>query len=436
MIFIFCPRGNATGGTELLHQLGYKLNLFGFEVCMYYYGDDNGLPVLHPRFKGYGVPIAESVSDQADNVFIYPEMMVSSLIDIKRQLPLSKHVLWWLSVDNAGMTPELIKIVSDEKDLIHFVQSYYALDYVKSVLLVPDERLYYLSDYLNTDFLNIHSDDKRDDIVLFNPRKGFERTSGLIRYSDYRIKWQALEGLAPEDIPMVLKKAKVYIDFGNHPGKDRFPREAVSCGCRIITGRRGAAANDKDIPIPEELKVSDDAADDKILDLICALLQNYDKTEELYTEYKNKISEEFHSFEADVLSVFNEITEKTEHDTDRSEKDLREDLLDAVTKEDYRRSLYLITIYRIKKYVIDEVIMILEGYTRLGLGEDQTAVYIMNKLLDMNPKNYEAYLIKARALSGLDMEGASEAIDNAVSFSKGTEDEEYIKESINALGFK
>ena len=86
--------------------------------------------------------------------------------------------------------------------------------------------------------------------------------------------------------------------------------------------------------------------------------------------------------------------------------------------------------------MIDEEIMILEGYTRLGLGEEQTAVYIMNKLLNMSPENYEAYLIKARALSGLDMESAAEAIDNAVRYSKGTEDEEYIKESINTWGLK
>ncbi len=178
------------------------------------------------------------------------------------------------------------KIILGDTGLIHFVQSYYAFDYVKGTLSIPASRLFYLSDYLNTVSLNIAGDNQRDDIVLFNPRKGYERTSELIKSSDYCIKWQALSGLVPEDIPKVLQRAKVYIDFGNHPGKDRFPREAVLCGCRVITGRKGAASNNKDVPISDNLKVSDDLEDGRIIDLINGLIQNYDKTEELYNDYK------------------------------------------------------------------------------------------------------------------------------------------------------
>lgn len=31
MIYIICPVNQESGGPELLHQLGYKLNLLGFE---------------------------------------------------------------------------------------------------------------------------------------------------------------------------------------------------------------------------------------------------------------------------------------------------------------------------------------------------------------------------------------------------------------------
>ncbi|MGC8677909.1 MAG: hypothetical protein ACP5UF_06830 [Hydrogenobaculum sp.] len=51
-----------------------------------------------------------------------------------------------------------------------------------------------------------------------------------------------------------LQKAKVYIDFGNHPGKDRIPREAAILGCCVITGKRGSATFFEDVPIPEEYK--------------------------------------------------------------------------------------------------------------------------------------------------------------------------------------
>jgi len=419
----------------LLHQLGYKLNLFGFDASMYYYGEDTGLPSVHPHFIKYNVPVVESVSDSADNIFVYPEMMVSALSEIKEQLPSSKHILWWLSVDNANMTQEMERIISNDSGLIHFVQSYYALDYVKNSLNITDDRLFYLSDYLNSVYLNMDCEEKnsRDDTVLFNPRKGYERTSRLIKHSDHRVKWQALSGMAPEEIPGVLQKAKVYIDFGNHPGKDRFPREAVSCGLRIITGRKGAAANDKDIPIPDELKVSDECEDAKILDMIYGLVVNYEKTGELYSSYKRSIDEEFHIFERDVLNTFSLIMHKSIKWINQDESLLRETIVDLVTREDYKTAFYANTVYRMKGYAEDEVMTILEGYIRIGLGEEQEALYLMNRLLNLNESSYEAYLIKAQALMALNMKEASDSLNSAEEYSVGTEDEEYVRQTVNRL---
>ena len=433
MIIIFCPKYNATGGTELLHQLGYKLNLFGYNAGMYYYGEDNGMPGRHPSFIKYDVPIVESVYDSKDNIFVYPEAMAYSLAEIKNQLPLSKHILWWLSVDNAGMTPELEERISEDTGLIHFVQSYYAMEYVRNKLRVPDGRCYYLSDYLNTVFLNIDDDTMREDIVLFNPRKGYERTSRLIKSSDHRIKWQALAGLPPKEIPGVLQKAKVYIDFGNHPGKDRFPREAVSCGVRIITGRRGSAANDKDVPILDVFKISDESEDRTILAIIYSLIADYEKTGELYASYKDSISEEFHCFEEDTLKAFSKVMEQPIEEIDQSEQSLRAAVKDTVIAEDYRRAVYLIAVCRIRQVEIDEEMMILEGYTRMGIEEHEEALYLMNRLLRNNDKNYEAYLIKARALLALGRSGIREALDNAVRYCAGTEDEEYVRQTAEMI---
>lgn len=433
MIIIFCPRGNATGGTELLHQLGYKLNLFGFNAQMYYYGDDNGLPATHPHFVKYRVPVSDTVTDSVDHIFIYPEMMASSLEDIKGQLPKSRHVLWWLSVDNAGMTSILEEEISADTTLIHFVQSYYAKEYVRNVLRVPDDRLFWLSDYLNYNFLNMDCNSTRDDFVLYNPRKGFERTSRLIQKSDQSIKWVALQGFAPEEIPQVLQCAKVYIDFGEHPGKDRFPREAVLCGCRVITGMKGAAANDIDVPIPKKFKIEDDLEDEEILDLIVSLIEDYEQTEDLYRDYKKRTQEEFHSFEEDTLKVFSKLTGKSLDGECSDESELKNAIVYAVTNEDYKKAFHLITVFRIRDYVMDEDMLILEGYIRLGIREAQVALYLMNELLRMNDSNYEAYLIKANALAFFGMEGKREAIDNALKYSTGTPDEEFIREATESL---
>lgn len=433
MVVIFCPRGNATGGTELLHQLGYKLNLLGYDAFMYYYGDEDDQPKVHPHFKKYSVPVKEVLEDASENVFVYPEEATSSLKSIMAQLPLSKHVLWWLSVDNAHMTPELEKQISTDDKITHMVQSYYADDYVGTVLGIPNDRRFYLSDYLNNAYLNSESCQKREDVVLFNPRKGFDRTANLIKNSDYRIKWRAIAGLAPEDIPGILQTAKVYIDFGNHPGKDRFPREAVSCGCRILTGRKGAASNPKDIPIPDQLKIDDDADDRAILALVYSLIENYDKTSDIYEDYRRMINEEFHTFEIDTLKVFSRISERVIEREDLDKSELRDTIMEEVSAEEYIKAFSDIVLYRLKGYDIDKDFMILEGYTRLGIGEEQVAIYLMNEILRKYTDDYEAYLIKARALIAINKPGAKEALENALMYSTGTDDEQYVAEAVRML---
>ena len=62
MIYILCPYGNATGGTELLHQLGYTLSRLSFEVGIYYYGEPKGdEPACNPAFAKYKVTQVSSI---------------------------------------------------------------------------------------------------------------------------------------------------------------------------------------------------------------------------------------------------------------------------------------------------------------------------------------------------------------------------------------
>ena len=229
-----------------------------------------------------------------------------------------------------------------------------------------------------------------------------------------------------------MQKAKVYIDFGNHPGKDRFPREAVACGCRVITGRRGAAAFDQDVPIDDQLRIADDTDDGVILNIIKWLLENYDRSAGLYEEYDRMIKEEFHSFETDTLKLFSMLSGSAIEGMDLSEEELRAKVLELVSSENYTKAFYFLTVYRMKGFGFDNDMLILEGYTRMGLKEEQVALYLMNKLLENSPDNYEAYLIKGRALCCISPEKAQDAFDNAVRYSKGTDDEGYILETVKS----
>ena len=55
-----------------------------------------------------------------------------------------------------------------------------------------------------------------------------------------------------------LRRARVYVDFGHLPGKDRMPREAVAAGAVVFVRRRGAGVNAEDFPVPDFFRFDDD----------------------------------------------------------------------------------------------------------------------------------------------------------------------------------
>ena len=63
-----------------------------------------------------------------------------------------------------------------------------------------------------------------------------------------------LENMNPQQLCDALDKSMIYIDFGNHPGKDRIPREACCRNCIVMTSKLGSANNSYDVPIPDEYK--------------------------------------------------------------------------------------------------------------------------------------------------------------------------------------
>ena len=75
------------------------------------------------------------------------------------------------------------------------------------------------------------------------------------------IEFVRLENMRPDQVRDALMTSSVYMDFGHHPGRDRIPREAAVCGCCVVTGRKGSAANDADVPIGSIYKIDESSAD-------------------------------------------------------------------------------------------------------------------------------------------------------------------------------
>ena len=122
---------------------------------------------------------------------------------------------------------------------------------------------------------------------------------------DPKINWIPIQNMTTEQVKQLLCDSKVYIDFGNHPGKDRFPREAAMCGCCVITGRKGSARNDKDVNIDNSYKIEDNEKNIPIIiNKIHECLDNYDKCHKDYENYINKIKGEQKQFEDDIKNIF------------------------------------------------------------------------------------------------------------------------------------
>lgn len=322
-IYVVCPSFNKTGGTELAHQLVYEVNQQGGKAFITYYSDGNNNPKINPAFLNYvsSFTTVEDIIDSKDNVIILPEIkpdFADSFTNIQK-------CIWWMSVDNylkingvtgyykyfgllrtiKGLITGNIKIggYSIDKNITHLYQSEYAHQYIISQGI---NECYQLSDYVNQSYLinEVNYENLREDIVLYNPKKGIDFTKKLISKAP-ELKWVKIENMTNEEVKALLRKSKVYIDFGNHPGKDRFPREAAISGCCVITGKCGSAAFYKDIPIDDEYKFEDkDENLENIIIKIKSCIKDYNKHTLKFLRYREFIKGEYEKFKQDVNTLF------------------------------------------------------------------------------------------------------------------------------------
>ncbi len=309
MIYIACPSNFATGGTELLHQLAYTINLLGHKACIYYSGVKTIDPV-HERFKFYNIPFITNINDMNDaKVLVVPEIMVEIL---HYQFPKNcQKIIWWLSVDNyivahprRNFLEKIIRLLFKKQKWNYFdytssvVKNYVQSEYARQFIINKGAVFSgFLSDYLSDIFLcNVFSANEanvlKENIVLYNPKKGYKITKKLIKSASH-INFIPLENMSPKEMIPLLQKAKVYIDFGNHPGKDRIPREAAIMGCCVLVGKIGSAANDIDIPIPLSNKFDiNPLLENEVIQKIEQCFINYSIESNLLDNYRSLIQYE------------------------------------------------------------------------------------------------------------------------------------------------
>ena len=256
--------------------------------------------------------VSNEINDNSHNIFIVPETTTKILPKAFR----IQKVIWWLSVDNyIKFLKEYISLLDGDiikkyplpqffwfsqltNDITHFVQS----ESARLFLLrngINEDNIVFVEDYLSQEFI-MNTVDKdntpMENIVVYNSKKGIETTQKLMTARP-DICWKPIQNMTPQEVHNLLRRAKVYIDFGNHPGKDQIPREAALSDCVVITGRRGAADNDIDINIPDKLKIMDNDIE-KILTRIDEVLAEYDYA------YRQRIKDVFPRFRQELIETF------------------------------------------------------------------------------------------------------------------------------------
>lgn len=436
-IYILCPAYVITGGIELLHQLCYKLCLLGYDAYIQYVGVEEGRSPHIKVYEKYNIRTVDTIIDEPQNVIVFPEIYISSAI-IKTQ---SKRILWWMSVDNASAnSKEDFLAAYNDENLLHLSQSEYSTKHLLSNGVNP-KNIMWLSDYINSEYLHLSEvpDEEKDDVILFNPKKGFDVTSKIIGSSTGHVKWIALSNLYPDKMRDIMQHSKVYIDFGNHPGRDRIPREASVCGCLVISNLRGAAANNVDILIDDKYKFDNDSNPKEIFDVIADLAKNYSSHKSEYYEYVQRTRNEFKTFETDVLNVFERVMGKCIDEGTAEE--LKQKALDYIYAGQYNEAYRCIIKYRQLQLDEDLEYTILEATVRTEIGELYEAEYEIKECLKSNEANYELILMLARLHSKLKdrdslLAGVYEC-QKACELSKNTPDEEIVfaetKEIINNI---
>lgn len=323
-IYMICPANIHSGGPELCHQLVSQLIKFGLDAYIIYLessiNDFNPENPVDDFYKKYHVPYTFDLEDNPNNILIVTETC-SSVYYKPKQI---RKIFWWMSVDNYigsiekiivnrknnalfEPMPKFYYFQPEEKATEHWVQSEYARQFLE-LNSVSAENIHMVEDYLNPAFLSKFEEidiSQKENIVVYNPKKGFNFTQRLMKIAPY-IKWRSIQNMTPAQVQALLAKAKVYIDFGYHPGKDRIPREAAISGCVVITGKRGAAANDIDINIPAEFKFGEAEKDlPLIIEKIRAVFENFEENYLKQESYRERILNDKARFEEEVAKALN-----------------------------------------------------------------------------------------------------------------------------------
>lgn len=239
-ILVVCPGHVATGGTEALHLFCNELNKVDDVHAQIFYWNIRGSADPAPKeFDEYGCEYVTDLPDGFDGAIVLPEIWANKAAEFS-----CKKAIYWLGIDAYGAwTPEEERgaFLSDDS-IVHIAQSEYAWDFLYNLGI---KRLVRCTDIVNRAFYEEYQEEPRSNTILYNPAKSSAFMSELMGKCP-EFEFKPITGMTRAEVIDTMRHAKLYVDFGAFPGRERIPREAALCGCCLITSRLGSAAFDED----------------------------------------------------------------------------------------------------------------------------------------------------------------------------------------------
>lgn len=321
-VYIAAPEHCVSGGPELCHQFARMVADLGYSSAVCYYNAEgifewSSVPEAYDK---YGVRVEADFDkvNQPENLLVITENTFGFFEKYSFQCELA---FWWMSVDNFLETvPEEMRTnmragcfdVFRSPKLLHLVQSAYAYEFVEEKIGADKGNILYLADYISDAFRGterIPVSMKRD-WIAYNPKKGYNILYPMIqKYPQF--EWIPLMDMTPQKVALCLQVSKIYVDFGNHPGKDRIPREAAMSGACVITNKRGSAGFYEDVPIPEQYKFENPVEqEEEIVELIEDIFRQYPKHRSQFDPYREKIRNEKNEFASQTAALIKRLENK------------------------------------------------------------------------------------------------------------------------------
>lgn len=322
---ILIPLGSRTGGPEALHQLSDALLQQGHDAIVWYVlpSDIDGIKDLYNRgqltsttildighrpseideYKPYKTVTETRIQLSKDVCFVIPEVY----IELVKYFDFCKHLVWWLSVDNAFgylANGQVNLNYLRKNNCYHGYQSNYAKSFLEAIHL---KQLYPLSDH--TPKLQNNADPKLKHAVAVN-------AGGKVIFDVDKLAEEIrticgcdvhlLRNMTREQVYESLESSKLYIDLANFPGKDRMPREALLRGACVFVTKSGASHSD-DFHLPNEF-IFDVNDVDMIPNATKIVLDNYEFYQNLIRPAIEHVQREELIFQREVATLIRAIS--------------------------------------------------------------------------------------------------------------------------------